>query len=250
MKKILLLLFIVLLTYNCKSHKYFENIKQVYIENIDSDKKTNLNKFDIDNKIFVIGRKFRYKITHNKRVKNINNLKYIEYEIQGGTKPFSDIDSTYSKTVVKISYFNNENTFIISERTGIIENNINVWLHPPRSDIFSSLQLNAFPFLIFSDNEIKSWTWNLECSYNQFNNILVKHNYILKKYKSSNYDSYMESFIIKSVSNSEAGKSMTINNFNTLYGFYKMKFFNYDKSILTLDLISIKEEDGSYFFKK
>ena len=80
--------------------------------------------------------------------------------------------------------------------------------------------------------------------------MLVKHNYILKKYKSSNYDSYMESFIIKSVSNSEAGKSMTINNFNTLYGFYKMKFFNYDKSILTLDLISIKEEDGSYFFKK
>lgn len=47
------------------------------------------------------------------------------------------------------------------EKTGLVENEKNVWVHPPRTNFFSMLEFNPFPF-IMSPYEIgNKWTWSL-----------------------------------------------------------------------------------------
>ena len=226
----------------------YKKIDDFFVEKISLVQKNNDNKYDLDNKIYKVGRVFKFKIQYTNLTKDTLVEKFLEFEIIGGTKPFSDIDSTYSQTVMKIKYLNNEDKLLAFERTGIIENETNTWLHPPRSNIFHILQLNAFPFFIKSESVKKRWSWELECSHDIFKNIIISHKYFQKKIISSFKGE--EKYIIKSYSKSKAGLGKTINLFNDLYGFTEMKFINYDRSFFSFKLISIKEKDGTYFFKK
>ncbi len=226
----------------------YKKIDDIYIEKISIDRIKNDNKYDLDNKIYRVGRVFKFKIEYTNLTKDTMVEKFVEFEIMGGTKPFSDIDSTYSQTVMKIKYLSKEDKLLAFERTGIIENEMNIWLHPPRSNTFHILQLNAFPFFIKSESEKKRWSWELECSHDIFKNIIISHKYFQKKINSDFNGE--DKYIIKSYSKSEAGLSKTINLFSSLYGFMDMSYTNYDKSFFSFKLISIKEKDGTYFFKK
>ena len=226
----------------------YKKIDDLYIEKISPDQIKNENKYDLDNKIYTVGRIFKFKIEYKNLTNDSIEEKFLELEIQGGTKPFSDIDSTYAETVIRIKYLNNENKVLGSERTGIIENEVNTWIHPPRSNIFHILQLNAFPFFIKSESSKKRWSWELECSHDIYKNILIHHKYFQKKV-SGNFNGE-DKYIIKSYSKSKAGICKTTNVFSSLYGFKEMTYINYDKSFFSFKLISIKEKDGAYFFKK
>lgn len=228
--------------------KNYKKIDDCYIEKISVDHKNNDNRYDLDNKIYKVGRIFKFKIEYKDLTKDSIDENFLEIEIHGGTKPFSDIDSTYSQTVIKIKYLNKEDKLLAFERTGIIENEMNTWLHPPRSNTFHILQLNAFPFYIKSESVKKRWSWELECTHDIFKNIVIPHKYFQKKINSSFKGE--DKYIIKSYSKSKAGQSKTINKFSSLYGFTEMRFINYDKSFFSFKLILIKEKDGTYFFKK
>jgi hypothetical protein len=47
------------------------------------------------------------------------------------------------------------------EGTGVVDNRMNLWMHPPRSHTFKILQLCPYPFY-YLDGSINTWGWNLE----------------------------------------------------------------------------------------
>jgi len=91
---------------------------------------------------------------------------------------FSSFDSSYTETVFSYNYLNNKplskdsicslfkrnNRFYNQpcgdEYTGVIDNRINLWIHPPRIYTFRILQLCPYPFY-YLDNTVNEWEWNL-----------------------------------------------------------------------------------------
>ncbi len=108
----------------------------------------------------------------------INRFKYgiSDDEDMFGGKP------DYTQTVFGITYLrpnakgkdtlcdearNIPNLFCYEEGTGIIDNKINLWMHPPRSYTFRILQLCPYPFQYLNE-AVKNWTWTLETGGNRY----------------------------------------------------------------------------------
>jgi hypothetical protein len=130
----------------------------------------------------------------------------IKIEVHDDTKMFSKIDSSYSQTVFGYSYLkkngktldtvceyfkkkdSKHNFNCNEESTGLIDNNKNLWIHPPRTYTFKILQLSPFPFY-YLDETKKNWSWDLETggSYldprwiNYQGSIKIKFNYERQK---------------------------------------------------------------------
>ena len=68
---------VFIILYSCNSFYDYKKIKDVYIEIIPQNQKNNLNKYDLDNKIYQIGRVLKYSIIY-KNPKNAIDVKFIE----------------------------------------------------------------------------------------------------------------------------------------------------------------------------
>ena len=130
----------------------------------------------MDNVVYPVNREILYQcsIARDKTESDVD-LKFIRMTIQGTTKPFSNFDPDYSQTVIKFEYLDKNRKTILSERTGLVENEVNVWLHPPRNSDLGILQLSAFPYIKLTNT--KTWKWNLEASYENFENVHLTNHY-------------------------------------------------------------------------
>ncbi len=103
----------------------------------------------------------------------IDKIKII---VDDNNKLFSQHDSDYTQTVISYLFLlkngkssdtiwaeykdkHPELTFA-DESTGVVDNKMNLWIHPPRTLTFKILQLNPFPFYCLDEN-VKTWSWNL-----------------------------------------------------------------------------------------
>lgn len=168
----LLLLLLIVTTTSCKS------TKKIFIEN--SKINGTENPYNYDNKIFTseIEYIFDYVI-----IKDSDSLKYeildetiFDYkkknEISNNIVACLSIKTLKNKGPIFIDYPNYTQTEIIlshldkngvpltRELTGVIENNINLWLHPFRINAFQILQFTPFPYI--KPNEKKPYYWNLQ----------------------------------------------------------------------------------------
>lgn len=206
------------------------------VKSYDLKYEKNKNDYDIDNIIYKKKRSFKYRVNVN----NFNtDVKTIEFIILGGTYPFIQYDKDYKQTVFQINYLSGNNEILFSEMTGIVENEFNTWIHPPRSNEFNVLQSNSFPMFV---NKKSRWNWQLEFSYKEFSNFIVKHSYKRKKVN-QDYQILTESILIDKIS-----KAKYI--YNDKFGFKELLFENYDGSKIELILTEIIDEDGSYYFKE
>jgi hypothetical protein len=134
------------------------------------------------------------------------------------------------------------------ETTGLIENEKNIWLHPPRSSLFKILELNPFPFIQKPYEKGNKWHWSLEIGSqwgdprwkewegiieNQYTYEIVDANSLihtqLGELKCYKVDSYAES---------EFGKTYLTAYFNEIYGFVRLEYINIDGSTLNIELYS------------
>ncbi len=222
----------VVFSLSCTSKK-----NSVYYETIPNDLINDENRFDLDNKVYPINREILYKcvIEHNSRTLDVE-LKYIRMTIQGTTKPFSNFDSDYSQTVIKFEYLDRNKKRIIWERTGLVENDINIWLHPPRNADLDVLQLSAFPYIKL--NAIKNWKWELDASYASYQHVHLTHYY--KKHQESIYESNLgklKCVLVEAITKSRIGTTNAEFLYHDELGFVKMKFFTIEDTTITLDLI-------------
>ena len=134
--------------------------------------------------------------------------------------------------------------------TGVIENNSRVWIHPPRSDLFTILEYSPFP-------EVRiplkiGLRWQFKNSMGRFwenklfdiksNDILI-YKYVIEDVKHHICD--LESFPIQCYSikaesvNIKFAQTKFSGLYNDKYGFIDMEFQNIDGSTILLKLIKV-----------
>jgi hypothetical protein len=129
---------------------------------------------------------------------------------------------------------------------GSVENENNIWMHPPRDKYFRILELNPFPFIKapyeignawdwtlivgsgWGDHRWKLWEGHLEnqCKY------VIKDKINLKTKLGE-----IECLVIESTASSSVGNTKLTSYFNAEFGFVKLDYLNIDGSKTKLELV-------------
>jgi hypothetical protein len=258
------------------SHKDIEQLKAhyvfangLYVENDFADPQDE-DRFTDDNEIYAVYRKFVYdyyvikdgdtlKMTAPVHVEP--NAEYQRvWNLVPATKGDADMISTLALTVV--SGISNEHQTSLQydyhyrfdpgfvpfrSTSGVIENGMNIWMHPHRDKYFQILELNPFPFIQQPFETGHKWTWSLEIGdywkdkrWKEWSGSITNtYQYeIIGKELLRTKIGDLECWVVEGVAQSEIGATGLISYFNEQYGFVKMDFINIDKSKVTMELIS------------
>jgi hypothetical protein len=163
-------------------------------------------------------------------------------------------DPDYGQTIIEYTYLMKNGMAIPSwEYTGLVENDKNIWMHPPRSELFRILQLNPFPFIKEPFVKGNKWIWELRVGLGPSNERWKKWEGVI----TINHYSYeitdtakiiatsigdLSCYVIESVAKSELGDTFLTAYFNTNYGFVKLDYTNIDGSKLILKLEKIEKK--------
>jgi hypothetical protein len=157
-----------------------------------------------------------------------------------------------NQTGMKLIYYNKDKKIIEnSEQTGLIENDKNTWLHPPRHQFFEITEFNSFPFIKTPYVVGTKWTSGLTVgyfnSYQRFNltweGILnTKETLeIIEKVQLSTAFGVLPCFVVKGICKSSLTESISLFYYNETYGFVKIVYDLFDKSRLELTLKEVKK---------
>ncbi len=246
----------------------------IFVEKFDSEIKDE-NRYTANNSVYRGGKQFVFDFKH---ISNENVVYYFQEDTQNedwrtnwkfvrfdsisektitkvkvsvipGLKPLIDQIPNYDQSIVKFQYQANNTISDINSISGLIENEKNIWLHPPRDKYFRILELNPFPF-IKSPFEIgNKWKWQLEIESTWGDkrwktwegNIVNRCDYEIvgiKTIKTPFGD--LECLEIRSVGVSELGKTELLALFNAEFGFVELHYKNIDGSQTQLLLENIQ----------
>ncbi|TDX87003.1 hypothetical protein [Epilithonimonas xixisoli] len=162
--------------------------------------------------------------------------------------PFGKEIPDYNQTAIGYEYIMNNGQFLTMEMTGAIENEMNVWIHPPRSNFFKILELNPFPYIKAPYQIGTKWNWKLEIGDHWADKrwlewkggIENNYDYEIKEKKNiATKLGNLECYIIHSKAKSRIGETELISYFNPNFGFVKLEYKNIDgtKTILELEKV-------------
>ena len=150
-----------------------------------------INKYNIDNTIYKEGNTYTFDYYYkdiegetfyfekeqvSKKIEDSFNWKFVRKNSQSAATIIKIVltvtkeanlskstDRDYKQTVIRyeLKEFGKEDCVSL-EKTGIVENSSNVWLHPPRSLLFRILELNPFPYIKSPYVIGNNWVWSLE----------------------------------------------------------------------------------------
>ncbi|MDF1546290.1 MAG: hypothetical protein P1P88_00620 [Bacteroidales bacterium] len=158
----------------------------------------------------------------------------------------------YNQTVISYKYpqVNGDRKF--SSSTGVIENEKNVWMHPPRDRFFRILEINPFPFIQAPYEIGNKWNWSLgigsfwgdERWKNWNESIENQYDYeIVGKEKIKLEIGEVECYIIESIARSSIGQTRLTAYFNMEIGFVKLDYTNIDSTRTVLELIDFEKKE-------
>lgn len=270
LKSSYLLLIILIFCIDAYSKSLIDTLEYedgIFVEPLLSSK-TDRKDYNEDNVIFTVNKKFVYsysyqknnknsyfKITGNRQWEFINvdedsllAVNSVNISVLPGLEPFIQFDSTYRQTIIKIDY-PSVNGIDASETTGVIENNKNLWVHPPRIGLFRILELNPFPFIQKPFVIGNEWNWELrigetwgDARWKTWKGI-IKNIY---KYKITGEEllcteiGNLTCLITEATANSELGETYLKSYYNESYGFVRYEFRNIDGSVLIFNLIKVE----------
>ena len=91
-----------------------------------------------------------------------STIQKVKISVQYGLEPMISYITDYNQTILKYQYPTTDNQNPGNYSTsGAIENEKNVWIHPPRDSYFQILELNPFPFAKQPYEIGNKWTWQL-----------------------------------------------------------------------------------------
>ncbi len=270
-KKYLLYLFAMsLIATSCNSKdtvkvvKYdlVANSNNILVEKFDVSVESD-DKYNWNNKIFKPGSKFIYDFSYSSPEgklqsftinKEDNTWEFTDADSKDGTviqnmiigvlkgNPMAKYVPDYNQTALSYTYKEGE-PFSMS---GAIENESNIWIHPPREDLFKILELNPFPYIKAPFEVGNEWEWDLVIG-NGYQDerwalwegtIRNQMNYKIIDYKTLETElGKLDCFVIESEAKSEIGESSLKAFFNPKYGFVKLDYTNIDGSKILLNLI-------------
>lgn len=268
--KILCLIFIFS-TIRCSTPKngpkHFEMKEGIFVEKFDF-----INIYNSDNKVYTPNRKFYFKYTYKNKFgdsyfyRNLSqenenwdftkstdsmspSIKYFQMEVKNGIEPMHHINPNYYQTVIEYRYSQSLTFENKGEHTGVIENEKNIWIHPPRGSLFQILELNPFPFIQSPFKTGNNWTWDLSISeiwgdkrWKEWKG-RIANKFFYKIVGQKMIETPMgaiECIIVDSHSESSLGKTALKSFFNHRYGFVRLEYLNIDTSKIVIDLIKVE----------
>lgn len=232
---------------------------------------TDQDRFTSDNTVYRIGKEFIFEYWIER------NSKKLLFEIPDGSPSdnfdyewdFVEPDSTNRLIISTVSmaivpgvdnefqtkvFYNmkrsNGSNYPFFSISGLVENEMNVWLHPFRDRYFRILELNPFPYIKYPYQIGNTWEWSLKigsgwgdprwCSWNG----RITNNYHYEITDQETIESkvgLVDCWVIEASATSEIGATGLVAYYNPQLGFIKMDFINIDKSKVHLELVSVKE---------
>lgn len=133
----------------------------------------------------------------------------------------------------------------IQNRTGIIENREEIWMHPFRDNQYKFTEVAPFPCVKLPLTINKSWTSSLSIhdGWGKWSNSSGRMEYTVKsmdKLIVPFLDERIECYKIESVANFRFGKSKNTFWFSYKYGFIKMFYEMYDGDTLEIVLVDLR----------
>lgn len=177
-------------------------------------------------------------------------IETIQLQVQKGLSPFDQWMPDYYQTVMLYYYSAANGDQVFNEATGIVENEKNIWAHPPRQFLFMILELNPFPYIQAPFEIGNSWDWTLDIG-NGYQDArwatwdsVITNNYIYEitgeeriETKAGTFDTY----IVESTAQSTVGTSHLKAYFSEEAGFVKLDYTNVDSTRMELELIEISK---------
>lgn len=277
--KIINLISIFLIPISCTSQnfseKYILDDVGIFVEKPDSTKKYD-EIYNSDNKIYKISKTFtfsyhyeniegkKFLISKGEEIKKGNysifGWKFIEIEKKNNEtlnkiilkslsgNPFIGQISDYNQTGISYEYIMCNSRPLTMEMTGAIENEVNIWLHPPRNGFFQILELNPFPYIKAPYKIGTKWNWKLSIGDNWSDKRWlewkgrIENNYdyeIVDKKNISTKLGNLDCYVINAKAKSRIGETELISYFNPEFGFVKLEYKNIDgtKTILELEKV-------------
>lgn len=270
MKIVLLFLFILIPLTGVAQHRKLVADKNdfIYYEVFDSTT-TNPNRYTEDNIIFTPGKVFEYDYFMQKKDKkykylfdralpaehkNIpidllerypNAIRKLTIEVKSGLDTdLVSFSPDWAQTTIVISYLMSDNrkSNFDTETTGVIENEKNIWIHPPRTASFKALQMIPFPQIVFPIEKGFKHSRNRKC----FDPFEYKPYKCIETYEVVEEVVLNTSFgelgcvVILQTNVSELGTGSLKHYFNEEYGFVRMEYENLLKEQLILELTTVK----------
>ncbi|WP_437396096.1 hypothetical protein [Flagellimonas lutimaris] len=274
---ILLVLIIFLVLFACKSlnkngydYALILDDDNIWVEQFDS---TNVDdsRYNHNNTIFKERTSFIYSFKHLTKNNQRLSFKYIDSLSDWKFQPYSSkkdslfekvritvmkglghstrFNSDYNQTVISYLYLNHTNNIApFGSTSGVIENEKNVWMHPPRDKYFKILELNPFPYIKAPYKIGNHWDWKLTIGdpwsdprWMSWNG-LVENNYdyeIIEKARLKTALGNLNCFVIKSKATSRLGETKLISYFHKKYGFVRLDYHNIDESRTIMELVEV-----------
>lgn len=234
--------------------------------------------YNIDNTIYNVGKKFTYSYFYQdlkgdkyliKRGKAVLqpegfsafDWEFINLETQDSEtvnhlvlktssgNPFREDFPDYNQTGISYEYLMPNGQSITNEITGAIENDMNVWIHPPRSHFFRILALNPFPYIKAPYKIGTKWNWKLKIGDSWSDKrwlewkggIENNYDYEIKDKKNiSTKLGNLECYIVYSKAKSRIGETELISYYNFKFGFVILEYKNIDGTKTVLELESLE----------
>jgi hypothetical protein len=265
-KHLLIIVAIAFVTNGCSSSEedlsydlitYSGDLK---VERFDSTA-TDDNRFNYNNKIYTVGSVYTYNYQYITKEGQLRNYQYLEegwefsepkdsdrneitLKVFEGREPLSEWIPDYNQTVIAYQPSNKESF----EMTGIIENEANLWMHPPRDGLFQILELNPFPSIVYPLEVGNTWEWSLRIGNRWADDRwavwegIITNNMTYEVTNKNITDTQwgnLETWNIKAEALSELGKTSMEGVFNDNLGFLDLRFVNIDGSKMDLSLIDV-----------
>lgn len=162
--------------------------------------------------------------------------------------PFGKDMPDYNQTSISYEYLMHNGKSFGREVTGAIENDMNIWIHPPRSNFFRILELNPFPYIKAPYEVGTNWNWKLKIGDHWSDKRWlewkggIENNYDYKITEKKNILTKLgniDCYIIEANAKSKIGETELISYFNSEFGFVKLEYKNIDgtKTVIEIEKI-------------
>jgi len=203
------------------------------------------SKVDRNNSIYNLGKEFVFniKITENDSTFFLKENEEDNFELSNDidSLKISEIHLTVikprifkrtNKNQTEVCYSEEPNPKTISH-TGIVENTENIWIHPPRSGFFKSLETCPFPYIKLNNDIGYKWTDSMSIG-NHWGDkkwglwegrLLLNYEYEIRgKEKIQTNIGELDCFVITATATSDIGQSKLKSYFSNEYGFVKLEY--------------------------
>ncbi len=235
MKRYYLIFTLIIIGELCFSQQY----NSVKMEKGDTEANNNIykigNAFTFDYEIIL--NKSRYKLNYNGKfpgdkfslVKENNDTLGLKIQL---IIPKVTKSKKTNKKQTEIDYLF-EPDFSYIRGTGVVENENNIWIHPPRSGFFSSLETCPFPFIKYPITIGEEWQDEMKIGDHWCNEkwgvwdkkLLLSYDYkITKKTTINTKIGTLDCYVIESSAKSKIGESKLKSYFSEQYGFVRLEY--------------------------